>query len=320
MAARLPPVALVFNPAAGRGDGALGTHLRALLAPWFDLRVHETCPGKDADRCAQEAIEQGARMVIAAGGDGTVGAVADVLRHTRIPLGIIPCGTANSVATALQLPANVQDACAAITHGYARCLDTAVCNGRSMVLMASVGVHAETIADTPRELKNRWGRMAYLVEAVQKMRGMTPFRATIETDTRIISCDAVAVTVANVAPPTTVFAQGPANLVGDDGYLDITIVCANGVLEAVATGAHLLASAAVKEPAARENVGYLQARRARITAEPAQRLMIDGEEGGEGALDVECHPRSLWVMVPRGPAPAPLEKLEGLPNLVVTTK
>jgi len=320
MSTQRPPIALVFNPAAGRGNEGRAARIQELLNQTFSVQLLETTEERDAGACAADAIRHGARMVVAAGGDGTVGAVAEVLRHTRIPLGIIPCGTANSVAAALQLPSDVDGACLALVQGIARCMDTAVCNGRSMVLMASVGLHAETISDTPRDLKNRWGRIAYVMEGLQKLRELNPFHVTIETDALVVGCDAVAVTVANMAPVTTVLAQGPATVQGDDGLLDITIVSANSVLDAVAAGAHLLATAAAKAPATRDNVGYLQARSAHITTDRAQRLMVDGEDAGEGPLQVTCEPQSLWVMVPRGPPPAPTQKLDGLPNLSIRRK
>jgi diacylglycerol kinase family enzyme len=156
---------------------------------------------------------------------------------------------------------------------------------------------------------------------------LEPFVVEIETEDQRIHCRAVAVTVANMAPPRTVLAQGPPVLSPDDGRLDLTIVSATTLVEAVATGLHLLRTAIDGEPAERDNVGFLAARRVCITTEPPQNVLIDGEEAGTTPLVVECLPRALTVMAPRreeareAPPAAEVEvKLAGLPELEVEPK
>jgi diacylglycerol kinase family enzyme len=195
-----------------------------------------------------------------------------------------------------------------------------------MLLHASVGFHAATIGDTEREAKNRWGVLAYLKEGLEKLTNLEQFQVRIETDDQILQCRAINVMVANAAPAKTVLAQGPAEVVPDDGVLDITIVAATGLGEAVATGLHLLRTAARQEAATRDNVGFLSARRVVVDTDPAQAVLIDGEPAGEGRLVVECLPKSINVLVPAGTATAaspfsePETKLEGLPDLEVEPK
>ena len=109
---------LIFNPVSGQNDPEqdLAT-IRRLLDPEFDLDIRLTTIEVDADKIASEAIAQGASMIIASGGDGTLSAAAAALVGTNIPLGVISRGTANAFASALELPDTIEAACETILGG-----------------------------------------------------------------------------------------------------------------------------------------------------------------------------------------------------------
>lgn len=316
--------ALIFNPVAGRGADDLDV-LRAELEARFDLSVLATCRDRDADECARAALAERPDLLIAAGGDGTVSMVAGALVGSSTPLGIIARGTSNSIATGLGIPTDDEGALETLVNGEICAVDTARANGRTMLLHASVGFHAATVAGTPRDAKHRWGILAYIKEGLVNLTDLEQFQVEIETTSEIVRCRAVNVTVANVAPRKTVLAQGPATVSPEDGALDVTIVAATSLAEVVATGLHLLRSATRSEPATRDNVGYLSACRLRIDTAPEQPLLIDGEPAGTGHLAIECLPRSLHIILPPArevPAPSASDatKLEGLPDLEVEPK
>lgn len=312
----LPRAALLFNSAASRaGDLAA---LRAKLETRFDLVHLTTRWGADDVR---RALEVAPDLVVAAGGDGTVSAVASELRGTEIALGILPLGTSNSVATALAIPNDLDAAVDVLATGERRLVDTATANERAMLLHASVGLHAAAVTGASPEAKKRWGVLAYLAEGIFQLAELLPFDVEIATESEIIRCQAVNVSVANIAPRKTVLAQGPAVVSPTDGALGVTVVTATSLAEAVATGLHLLDTARRDEPATRDNVGHLSARRVSISANPAQPLVIDGEEAEGSRLDVTCWPESLVVIVPQAlelrSADVGEKKLEGLPGLEI---
>jgi diacylglycerol kinase family enzyme len=142
----------------------------------------------------------------------------------------------------------------------------------------------------------------------------------IETEDKIVTVSAVAVTVANAAPPTSIMAQGPSGVIFDDGLLDLTIVAPANKTGAIAAAYHLFQSASAGTPVEREDIGYLKANRFKITTNPAQKVVLDGEMFGTTPIDIECIPNGLRIFVPLAEAVAQLEKLEGLPDLVVQTK
>ena len=137
---------LIFNPVAGQGNPEQDLALiESILKPAMALDVVMTTAESDIRQLVKEAIAQGANSVIASGGDGTLSAVAAALMNTNIPLGVIPRGTANAFANALNLPTTIGDACTAIAANGTQVVDMARCNGVPLVLFAGIGFGAETI-------------------------------------------------------------------------------------------------------------------------------------------------------------------------------
>ncbi|MEA5597575.1 YegS/Rv2252/BmrU family lipid kinase [Rivularia sp. UHCC 0363] len=313
---------LIFNPVSGTTDADQDLErIKELLSPQFDLDIQFTTEEISADKLAQEAVKKGEfEIIIAAGGDGTLSETARALGETTIPLGIIPRGTANAFASALGLPDTLDEACETILSGKTRRIDIGRCNGKLMTLLAGIGFEAETVENASREAKQRWGVLAYLVSGIQQLRELELFEAEIETDDKIIKVSAGALTVANAAPPTSVLAQGPAGILYDDGLLDVTIISSNTWGAAIAASYHLLQTGLRGDAAQRDDIGYLRTKRVKITTNPPQKIVLDGEMIGNTPLEVECIPGGLSVIVPMLAAEKISEKLEGLPDLEIEEK
>jgi len=312
---------LIFNPVAGQGDPEQDlAKILEILGSEIDLDMCRTTEEVGADQLAAEAVERDAEMIIASGGDGTLSAAAEALVSTGIPFGVISRGTANAFATALGIPDTIEAACQTILQGFTRDVDAACCNGKPMVLLAGIGFEAETVERANRDAKNRFGMLAYVLAGLQQLRSFSKFDVEIETDEKLIQVTAASVTIANAAPPTSVLAQGPAGIVVDDGLLDVTVVAPANVAGAIAASYHLLQSALNENPAERPDIGYLRARKVKVTTDPPQKVVIDGELVGNTPVEVECIPGGLKILVPETEIEAPNEQLEGLPNLEVIPK
>lgn len=313
---------LIFNPAAGQTDPKRDLAvIRRILEPEIDLDIRFTSEEVDADVIAAEAIAQGATSIIASGGDGTLSAAAAAMAGTNIPLGVISRGTANAFASALGLPDTLEAACEAILGGATRVVDIAQCNGLPMVLLAGIGFEAKTIDRADREAKNRYGVLAYLMAGIQQLRELDAFEAEIETEDKVITVSAAAVTIANAAPPTSVLAQGPGGVIFDDGLLDITVVTPVSRASAITASYHLFRSALNGTATERDDIGYLRAKRVIVRTDPPQQVVLDGEIIGTTPIDVECVPGGLIIFVPMQAAPpSPFEKLEGLTDLKIESK
>lgn len=312
---------LVFNPVSGQGNPQADLALiRREIEPNAALTVWETKADKPAEELAKLAVDKGADCVIASGGDGTVSAVAGELIKTDVTLGIVPRGTANAIAAAFGISNNLNEACQTILAGKPHKIDVASCNGKPLILLVGIGLEADVIAQANRQLKNKIGSAAYILSAFRQVQDLDTFKVFMETPNRTISVRASGVTVANVAPATSVLAQGPSGVVPYDGLLDVTIFAPEGTGGAIAASYNLFQTALNKQSTQREDVGYFRCSSVTITAEPEQEVVLDGEMVGPTPLEIYCIPSGLTLMTPANGNFDPLEKLEGLPELEIHHK
>lgn len=290
---------LVFNPVAGQGNPeAQLQQLRTCLGEASCLTVHQTSEEIDAKQLAAKALEAGADVVVAAGGDGTVSAAAAALIHTDIPLGIVPLGTANSFAGAQNIPGDIAAACDVILQGQPHRFDTSRCGDRILLLNVCIGFEADLLTQISRQDKSRYGRLALVASGLRQWQRLKRFNAEIQLPQETHSTRATAITVANAASAQSMLAQGPAVVKADDQLLAITVASPDHRWGAIATAIDLFISALQNRAVQRDSVQYWKAERVTVTTDPPQRVLIDGEPNGRTPITVECLPQSLMVMVP----------------------
>ena len=298
---------LIFNPVAGQGNPDQDLSLiRRLLEPEVQVQVMFTQPDLNPADQARQALTLGSDVIIACGGDGTVSEVASAVLETGIPLGIIPRGTANAFANALGIPTAIPAACDTILAGHTKVVDGARCNGRGMVLLAGVGFEADYVNRANRELKNRFGALAYILAGVQQWGEAENFEASLELEGAEHShgnllkgtLTTSSITVANAAPATSVLAQGFGRVDYQDGLLDITVGTSRNRLQGISALTSLFAAALVNNPTNREDILCLRASRLRITTESPRPVVIDGEIMGTTPVEIECIPQALTVLAP----------------------
>ena len=312
---------LIFNPVAGQGDSEQDLAIiKRHLEPEFTLDIQFTTKEVDGGELARQAVANDARIIIASGGDGTVSAIAEALIETDITLGVIARGTANAFANALGIPDTIEAACENILAGTVKKVDAAMCNDKPMILLAGIGFEAETVQDADREAKDRLGMLAYILSGLKQLREFEEFTAEIETEDKIITVDASAVTIANAAPPSSVLAQGTAGVIFDDGLLDITILAPQTTTGAIATSIQLLQSGGSEQAVEREGVGYLRSSWVKVTTDPPQKVVLDGEIIGKMPIEVKCIPGGLNVFVPVVEEVQPNERLDNLPGIDIRLK
>ena len=143
------------------------------------IRFYDTQLDKDGRVCALEALEDGADVVIAVGGDGTVRTVASAVSGTGHALGIIPIGTGNLFARNMGVPVDDIDAAltVATSHG-SRLVDMGRLtlldhpeddHGHAFLIIAGIGFDAAMIDDTNPELKANISWLAYFVGGVKNL-------------------------------------------------------------------------------------------------------------------------------------------------------
>ena len=147
---------------------------------------------------AREAVENGARLVIAGGGDGTMNAVANVLAGTETALGVLPLGTLNHFAKDLGIPLNLEAAVATALAGQMRRVDVGEVNGRVFVNNSSIGLYPQIVRERDalqEDGRSKW--TAFAEALVDVLRRSSAIRARLWTPDRSFSTRTELVFVGN---------------------------------------------------------------------------------------------------------------------------
>jgi diacylglycerol kinase (ATP) len=173
---------------------------------------------------ARRAVRAGASVVIAAGGDGTVRAVAEGLTGTGTPLGVLPEGTGNLLARNLSLPADLTTAIDVALGRNERTIDVGrLDDGTVFAVMAGAGFDAAMMRDAPEGLKSAVGWPAYLIGGIRSLR-----RDRVRVEVRLDDQPRVTARVRTVLIANLGRLPGGLQLLPDarpdDGRLDVCLV------------------------------------------------------------------------------------------------
>ncbi len=314
---------LIFNPAAGQSDSEQDLRaIREALEPFLDLEVRQTQPEHSDRKLAHEAVDSGADLVIAAGGDGTISAVAYALGGTGVPMGIIPRGTVNALSKSLfgmgEGWNTIERCCERILSGFTREIDLAEAGDQCMVLLGGIGMEAGLVERADRANKDQWGALAYLMGGWESLTELPLMDVTLTVDGETHRFRAGSVVVANAAPLTSVLAQGAGAPDPADGLLDVTaIVDVADRAEAVRLMADLFARglgvagdlsddapAQQDKDGESEKIRHYRGREIRLEPDPPERLVVDGERAGETPVTFRTCPKALKIIVDE-PEPQP---------------
>lgn len=159
-------------------------------------------------------------LVVAVGGDGTLNAVLQGLVGLRLPLGVVPLGTANDLSKTLGIPSDLVSACEVIARGHVRSIDVGSVNGIYFFNEASIGLSVALTRRLTTQSKARFGVLAHIYEAPGIMQRMRRFRALVKADgTREIALHAAQLTIGNSRNFGGLLANDEASI--DDRQLDL---------------------------------------------------------------------------------------------------
>ncbi len=187
---------LLVNRHARRGKEALSQAFSKLQELGFDLQEESTEKPKqlpDIIRRWSDRVD----LVIVGGGDGTLNAAVDGIVDTQLPLGILPLGTANDLARTLAIPEALDQACQVIANGKQQRIDLGWVNGKHFFNVASLGLSVQITKQLTKEIKQRWGVLAYAVTAIRVVGRSRPFLAEIRSNGESIKVKTVQIAVGN---------------------------------------------------------------------------------------------------------------------------
>jgi len=187
---------LLVNRHARRGQEDLNEAINQLKALKFELIEESTeNPKQIPDRIRHHADQ--VDLVIVGGGDGTLNAAAEGLVDTHLPLGILPLGTANDLARTLEIPNNLVEACKIIAGGQIQPIDLGWVNGKYFFNVASMGLSVRITQQLSKDVKRRWGILAYAVTALKVLTHSVPFSAEIQINGETHTVKTVQIAIGN---------------------------------------------------------------------------------------------------------------------------
>jgi YegS/Rv2252/BmrU family lipid kinase len=284
---------IVINPASGQPRPILNQINDVFYPLDIQWEVSITRKSGDATRFAQQAIADGADVIAAYGGDGTVMEVSQAVQGGEIPMAILPGGTANLMSLELDIPKNLTQAAQIMVDpdSVIRRIDMGQSGGRRFMLRVGMGFDAEKVKLADRDLKDRWGILAYSIAGLKALTTipMAHYRITVdgvtyETDGKNCLID----NAGNLGMPG--ISASPLTSV-NDGLLDVTVVRDNSLSSLIAVSDQMRGI----EPNP-DALKHWQGREFHIESDPPQGIQGDGEVWGFTPITVKVLPAVLPVM------------------------
>ena len=289
----------IYNPAAGKGAAA--SHLSAAVdtfvkAGWLPA-VYATQGKGDAARITRELGAYYDR-VVCCGGDGTLSETAAGLLELSHPpvLGYIPAGSTNDCAITLHIPRSFKKA-AELAAGDREPIrwDVGTLNQQTFVYVAAFGAFTEVAYDTPQDLKNTFGHLAYIAAGIASIPSITPCRFKVEYDGQTLEDDFFYGMVCNTSSVGGMKMLPTDRVELDDGLFEVILVRKPLNIWEIGAGLQtLLRPGAVEEGSA---LLSFHAARLKFVSEKPVSWTLDGEFGGSqtGSM-VENHHQALSVL------------------------
>ena len=281
---------------AGKTLGGGLSELRRTLAEagvaeplWIEVPKSKRAPA-----AVRRALEEGAELILAWGGDGLVRRCVNALDDTQVPLAIVPAGTSNLFATNLGIEPNISEAVQVALLGERRRLDVGRFEEERFAVMAGAGFDAAMIKGAD-ELKDGLGRGAYVLSGAANLNAPS-FEARIKIDgMRWYKGPASCILVGNVGAlfgGIEVFADAQP----DDGLLDVGVLTSEGPVQLLRAATRTAVGSADKSPFVR----ITQGRKVRVKLDRKVRYELDGGDRKKlRSFKVDIEPRAITVCVPR---------------------
>lgn len=288
-------LSLIVNPAAGGGrtSRALPAVRETLERLGLEHRLELTRSLDHAAELAFSAANAG-EMVVAFGGDGTIGAVAGSLKHTDAVLGVLPGGRGNDFARVIGIPINPVGACATLVDGQVSSVDLGQIDGRTFLGIATTGFDSEAnrIANRARFVPDR---LVYAYGGVRALAGWRPATFTLRLDGEEHRLYGYNVAVANSGRHGAGMILAPDASV-HDGLFDVVMIAQAPKLEFLRQLPNVFKGTHVHSPFVR----IVRAREVEIACDRTFTTYADGDPVAVLPTTVTVLPGALHVMVPAG--------------------
>jgi diacylglycerol kinase (ATP) len=298
-----PPPRLIVNPRAGHKLG-MPTNVATLdlvetalkeAGLRFDIQLTES--PRHATRLARDAVRDGCKLVIAAGGDGTVAEAGEGLVHTDAALGIMPLGSIMNMARALCIPRDLKPAAMTIAEGHTIAMDVGRVQDHIFLEAGGIGLAAGLFGYFNRLDRGKARPQRVLLAMLRFMRDLRNPRLVIVADGRRFDMRAPQVTVSNGPYVGAAYVLAPEARL-DDGLLDVVIFRGMSVFRVLVHMALVAGGRRLPPP---PSVQLVRARSVDVGVRRRRPLPVhaDGDAVGVTPAHFEVLPAALRVVVGR---------------------
>lgn len=302
---------IIYNPLAGPSD--LVPTMESIANRWrkigWEVDVKPTKAAGHATQLALQAVERGRNLVLAAGGDGTLGEVVNGLAGSQTLMGVLPAGSANSFARELKLPLpgllnenNLLSASDALMAGRVQTIDLGFTahqgegGGRYWILWTGTG--ADSFMMNELEPRPKWSKRigwpSYVVQGIPVLSRFSHVHAWVEVDGHQFEDDYILVLISNCQRYAGGFITLSHESKVDDGLLEVWLFGGRGLVSMSRHAVRALQGQASEEP----DAILLRGTQISVRTDPFMPVQTDGDPVGNTPLHCSIRPASLQLLTP----------------------
>ncbi len=319
---------LIYNPHAGQAlvRREMQNVLAYLAQSGWQAQLWETTQAGEATALARRAVQRGAEVVVAVGGDGTLNEVASGMVGADAALGVLPVGTTNVWALQMQIPAldpispgghiakfvseleeqldeplpinhyraTLLRAARTLVHGRTVAVDVGQIAGRYFLMWAGIGLDAAITQSVPPAEKRALGSWAFVIPTLDTVQEYHSVDVTLTVDDHVLETRTSLIVVSNIQLYGAVLPLGAKARV-DDGLLDVCIFKGEGLLTFVRHALTVLSQRHMQDPA----IEYYQCRRLAVESTHPLPVHADDEPFTQTPVVAQVLPQALQVIVPQ---------------------
>ncbi len=292
---------MIYNPRAGKiiRSGALVERAhKTLTHHGHNVTMAPTTGPHTAGGIARTHIENGADLILVAGGDGTINEAAEGMIGGSVPLGILPCGTANVLAVEAGIGLDPSRAARHLDELQPRRISVGhvVCDGgrvsRHFLLMAGIGLDAHIVYNVNAALKARTGKFAYWL-AGWSLLGKRLVQLEVEIGGGRQRCSFVLLSrVRNYG--------GDFEIAKSVRLTDDTFEAVMFEGDTTVPYVKYFAAMAMNRLQRMKGVEILRVKHAKISGQDKAYVQIDGEYAGRLPAEIDIVPNALTLLLPEG--------------------
>jgi YegS/Rv2252/BmrU family lipid kinase len=283
---------VAINPASGQPQTILNKLNDVFHPAGVEWAVSITQKSGDAARFTRQAIVDGADVVGAYGGDGTVMEVAQAVQGGDIPMAILPGGTANLMSVELGIPKDLTKAAQIIVDpdSVVRQVDMGQVGEKRFMLRVGMGFAGEKVKLADRELKDKWGILAYSIAGLKALKTAPVVQYNITVDGEEYETDGKTCLIDNAGNMGTQGVSPSKSISISDGLLDVIIV------RDAKAGSWIALGKSMRGKEEQGAVKHWQGREINIECDSPQDVQGDGEMWDQTPVSAKVLPGVLPVL------------------------